>query len=303
MDWITGLQKAIDYIEMHLTEEIDFEKVAAQSFSSSYHFQRVFSILCGFTVGEYIRNRRLSLAGMELAATDSKVIDVALKYGYESPDSFAKAFQKFHGITPSQARNDGSSLRSFSRLVLKISLEGGTMMDYRLEEKPEMTLVGYKRRFSGTPAERYDQERDFYVNTRANQYMLKGMVHDCDTQYNVITGFREEGYDFYIASLIEQPWLKNDWFDSLGEDAARFEEIVIPAGLYVVCETERTKTPTMLIDDLRKKIVSEWLPSSGYELSDAPEVEVHHWFYEAGNDEVKNRRYIELWLPVSRIGE
>lgn len=107
MDWIIGLQKAIDYIEDNLTETIDYEMVAAQSFSSSYHFQRVFRILCGFTIGEYIHNRRLSLAGTELATSDAKVIDVALKYGYGSPDSFAKAFQKFHGILPSQARNNG----------------------------------------------------------------------------------------------------------------------------------------------------------------------------------------------------
>ena len=121
MDWISGMQNAINYIEAHLTDAIDYDEVAAQSFSSSYHFQRVFSILCGFTIGEYIRSRRLSLAGAELAASDVKVIDVALKYGYDSPDSFAKAFQKFHGILPSQARNNGSRLKSFSRLVLKIS--------------------------------------------------------------------------------------------------------------------------------------------------------------------------------------
>ena len=95
MDWIKGLQKSIDYIEANLTETIDYEAVAAQSFSSSYHFQRVFSILCGFTVGEYIRNRRLSLAGTELAANKAKIIDIALKYGYENPDSFAKALKNF----------------------------------------------------------------------------------------------------------------------------------------------------------------------------------------------------------------
>ena len=106
MNFIFGLQNAIDYIENHLTEEIDYNEIAKQSFSSSYHFQRVFSILCGFTIGEYIRNRRLSIAGSELATTDAKVIDVALKYGYESPDSFAKAFQRFHGILPSQAQHN-----------------------------------------------------------------------------------------------------------------------------------------------------------------------------------------------------
>ena len=143
MDWIVGMQKAIDYIENHLTEKIDYDMVAAQSFSSSYHFQRVFSILCGFTIGEYIRNRRLSLAGSELATTDAKVIDVALKYGYESPDSFAKAFKQFHGVLPSQVKNNGSILKSFAPLVLKISLEGGSAMKYRIEEKPEMILTGY----------------------------------------------------------------------------------------------------------------------------------------------------------------
>ena len=118
MDWITGMQKAIDYIEAHLDDEIDYDRVAKESLSSSYHFQRVFGILCGYTLGEYIRNRRLTLAGAELASDRARVIDVALKYGYDSPDSFAKAFRAFHGITPSQARGNGSMLRSFSRLPI-----------------------------------------------------------------------------------------------------------------------------------------------------------------------------------------
>ena len=112
MEWINGMQRALAYIEEHLTEEIDYEEVAKQSFSSSFHFQRVFSILCGYTLGEYIRNRRLTLAGAELQSENAKVIDVALKYGYESPDSFAKAFQKFHGILPSQARSEKAMLKA-----------------------------------------------------------------------------------------------------------------------------------------------------------------------------------------------
>ena len=176
MNWIAGMQKAVDYIEDHLTQPIDYDAVAAQSFSSSYHFQRVFGLLCGFTVGQYIRNRRLTLAGTELATTEAKVIDVALKYGYESPDSFAKAFQRFHGILPSQVKDNGSALRAFSRLVLKISLEGGTTMDYRIEEKPELILTGYKRRFTGVPygLERDRQEEQFFISTRAGQWLLRG---------------------------------------------------------------------------------------------------------------------------------
>ena len=115
MEWINGMQRALAYIEEHLIEEIDYEEVAKQSFSSSFHFQRVFSILCGYTLGEYIRNRRLTLAGAELQSENAKVIDVALKYGYESPDSFAKEFQKFHGILPSQARSEKAILKTSER--------------------------------------------------------------------------------------------------------------------------------------------------------------------------------------------
>ena len=135
MDWISGIQNAINYVEEHLAEEIDYDAVARASLSSTHHFQRIFSILCGYTLGEYIRNRRLSLAGTELAEGTGKVIDIAAKYGYESPDSFCKAFQKFHGITPSQARSAGAVLKSFSRLFVKVSMEGGNVMNYSIEEK------------------------------------------------------------------------------------------------------------------------------------------------------------------------
>ena len=169
MDWIVGMQKAIDYIENHLTEKIDYDIVSAQSFSSSYHFQRVFSILCGFTVGEYIRNRRLSIAGFELATTNAKVVDVALKYGYENPDSFSKAFKQFHGVLPSQVKKNDNTLKSFAPLVLKISLEGGSAMNYKIEEKSEMILTGYKTRFVGIPygEERAKQEKQLFISTRA----------------------------------------------------------------------------------------------------------------------------------------
>ena len=151
MDWVTGIQRAIDYIEAHLSDKLDYDAIARESFSSTFHFQRVFSILCGYTLGEYIRCRRLSVAGSRLACGSERVIDVALAFGYDSPDSFAKAFRTFHGITPSQARGNGAMLRSFSRLNIKVTLEGGNDMKYRLEEKPTMLLTGFKRRFSGEP--------------------------------------------------------------------------------------------------------------------------------------------------------
>lgn len=300
MEWVIGIQKAIDYVEDHITEELDYEQIAKVGFASSYHFQRVFSILCGYTLGEYIRSRRLTLAGMELAADRIKVIDAAVKYGYDNPDSFTKAFVKFHGITPSAAREPGAELRSFSRLSIRISLEGGSSMNYRIEEKPEMVLTGYKRFFTGTPAERAAQESNFYTTTRVNQYVLHGLSGDCATNYGVMTNFQEEGYDFYIASQLEQ-WDREHLELDLGsaEEAKRFENIVIPAQTYVVCETERCKYPTEIFLDLRKKIVEEWLPFSGYMLTEAPEISVTHWFRKPDND----KRYIELWLPVVQIKE
>lgn len=296
MDWITGIQRSVDYIEAHLTEQIDYEAAAAQSFCSSYHFQRLFSILCGFTVGEYIRCRRLALAGAELAAADAKVIDIALKYGYESPDSFARAFQKFHGILPSQAgRGD---LKSFSRLVLKFSLEGGHIMNYRIEQKPTLTFTGIRRHFTGTPARRAEQEEEFYLSTRLCQYALHGMARECDTSYNIMMNFDDEGYDFYIAAPLDE-WTTQNLDKVLGaEDAGRFEKITVPAGLYLVCETERTRYPVTLAEELRRQAVSEWLPSSGYQLANAPEFSVYHWFWDPDDSSVSLGRYVELWIPI-----
>ena len=298
MDWITGMQKAIDYIEANLTEEIDYEKVAAESFSSSYHFQRVFSILCGYTLGEYIRLRRLSLAGAELVNGKEKVIDIALKYGYDSPDSFAKAFQKFHGITPSQARADGSMLKSFSRLSIKISLEGGSIMNYRIEEKDEIILTGYKRRFSGIPGERMEQEKEMYVKTRPLQYILQGLSGDVVKNFDIIMNIDDDGYDFYIASQLNEYCRNNLNNDGvLGEEFAKYyENITIPPCTYAIFETEKCAYPTMVFLDLRRKIASEWLPNSGYQLKEAPELVVTHWF----EGEKRNQRYRELWIPIEK---
>ena len=141
MDWITGIQNAINYIEEHLTEEINYDKVAEEAACSSFYFQRIFGVLCDISLGEYIRNRRLTLAGNELNVSDIKVIDIALKYGYESPESFTRAFSKFHGITPSEAKKNGSKLKSFSRLSVKITLSGGSMMDYKIVEKEAFEII------------------------------------------------------------------------------------------------------------------------------------------------------------------
>lgn len=165
MNWITGMQNAINYIEDNITEEIDYPKVAKIAYSSSFHFQRVFSILCGFTLGEYIRYRRLSLAGEELASTNNKVIDIAFKYGYDTPESFTKAFTRFHGATPTAVRKLDAIPKSFNPLSIQLTMDGGEIMDYKIERKLETkplkkqssndleTVRKYPRTFLGSKSE------------------------------------------------------------------------------------------------------------------------------------------------------
>ena len=144
MDWITGIQRALDYTEAHLTEEIDYEEVAKQACSSSFHFQRMFGMLLGLTLGDYIRMRRLTLAACDLQQTGGKVIDIAMKYGYDTPESFSRAFARFHHISPTEARH-GGSVKSFSRLSVKLILTGGNTMDYRIEKRDAFKVVCKKK--------------------------------------------------------------------------------------------------------------------------------------------------------------
>lgn len=132
MEWIHGLQRAINYIEEHITEPISIDAVARHAYSSSAHFQRVFAAITGMTVGEYIRSRRLTLAGQSLADSRMKVIDAALAFGYETPESFTKAFAKFHGMKPSSAWKNPESLRSFAPLRIELQIKGGFDMARRL---------------------------------------------------------------------------------------------------------------------------------------------------------------------------
>ena len=302
MDWLQGIQKAIDYIEENITEKIDYEEVAKRAYSSSFHFQRVFGIMCGFTLGEYIRRRRLTLAGNELLSKNRKVIDVAFKYGYETPESFSRAFYKFHGVMPSQVKN-GCSLKSFSRLSVRLDLIGGIEMNYKIQEIPEKILVGYKKRFTGVPygEERVKQEQEFMTTTRAKQWLLIGASCDYSTDYMVITNIDDDGYDFYVAYELDE-WMRKelfnpnitgvDFMDKMG-----FETLIISKQTYVVFETEKKKRPIGDYTDIRKRIVTEWLPTSNYVFANAPEIVAMHW---RPKGEWEKERYIEIYLPIEK---
>ena len=134
MEWIESIREAILYIEDNILEDLSIEEIACRVNISPFYFQKGFGMLCGYSLSEYIKRRRLSLAGSEVSSTDGKIIDIAMKYGYDSPDSFTKAFTRFHGVTPSAVRKEGAMIKSFVALRIKFSLEGGYVMDYKIVE-------------------------------------------------------------------------------------------------------------------------------------------------------------------------
>ncbi|MBQ8210574.1 MAG: AraC family transcriptional regulator [Clostridia bacterium] len=286
MDWIIGIQRAIDYIEDNLTEVIDYEEVAKQCYSSSYHFQRVFSILCGFTLGEYIRNRRLTLAGRELATTNAKVIDVAIKYGYESPDSFAKAFQKFHGILPSQARSNGSNLKSFSRLTVKITLSGGNIMDYKIVEKEAFDIIEKVEAHTVENSENAKSIPAFWTRSHKDGTVkrLTELTTDKTFIFGVCYGNLPENaktFDYSIAAKC----------DENTEVPEGFRKNTISARTWAVFECKGAMPKAM--QDMWHKIVSEFFPTSSYEPTYEMDIEA----YTEGNMGSSDYRS-EIWVPV-----
>lgn len=288
MDWITGIQNAINYIEDHLTEEIDYEIVAKEAACSSFYLQRIFSILCGMTLGEYIRNRRLTLAGNELSAADDKVIDIALKYGYESPESFARAFKGFHGVTPSEARKDGSKLKSFSRLSVKITLSGGNIMDYKIIEKEAFDIIEKVEAHTAQDSENAKSIPDFWTRSH-NDGTVKALF-DTTTDRTYIFGVcygnlseNAKTFDYSIAAKCDENTVAPEGF----------RKNTIPARTWAVFECKGAMPDAM--QDMWHKIVSEFFPTSGYQPTYEMDIEA----YTEG-DMSSPDYYSEIWVPVIR---
>jgi len=172
-------------------------------------------------------------------------------------------------------------------------------MNYRIEEKDEFVLTGYKRHFEGVHGDREEQEKDMYVTTRPLQYVLGYLSGDIETDYNIVTNIDDSGYDFYIANTLTEYYRNNLYKECvLGEEFAKeLEHITIPKCTYAVFETERCTYPTLVFLELRRKIASEWLPTSGYQLKKSPEIVVSHWYRGEKSDE----RYRELWIPIEKV--
>ncbi|HYF75135.1 MAG TPA: helix-turn-helix domain-containing protein, partial [Candidatus Nitrosocosmicus sp.] len=163
MEWLDRMMDAIDYMEKHMEEQPDMEAIARTAYSSTFHFQRMFHMLTGMTVAEYMRKRKLTLAAQELAVLrDARVLDIAIKYGYDSPESFAKAFRRVHGITPSAAREPGANLKAYPRISFHLSLKGDKDMDYRIVERKEYEVVGKLIKVSCKDGENFRRIPEFW---------------------------------------------------------------------------------------------------------------------------------------------
>ena len=270
--WADGIQNAIQYIEENLTEELDIVEISARAYVSPFHFQRIFSVLCGLTVAEYIRCRRLTLAAQELSCSDARVLDIALKYGYESHDSFTRAFTKFHGISPSAAKEQGARLKAFAPLHIKLTLEGGTMTEYRIVEKAAFTIMGKCRKFNTETS--YTEIPLFWQEhyQSGGGEIIKGVFGAC-----VDSDGKE--FDYYIADLY----------------IPAFE---IPEG----CSTKTFEAGTWAVfpyvgecpralQDVNTKIWSEWLPNcKEYKLAGNYNLEVYF-----------DEQHGEIWVPVKKL--
>lgn len=283
MEWATAIQQAIDYIENNITKQLTVDEIAKQVLMSPFYFQKGFTMLCGYTVGEYIRQRRLTLAGSELAMSDEKVIDVAFKYGFESPDSFTKAFIRFHSVTPTAVKKQGALLKSFAPLRLKVVLEGGFIMDYRIEEKQEFTVVGFMKKFS-------------YEN--ATQEIPKFWRDKMGAESRLVCGMFGLSIDEKMGGN-EFEYMIADNYDPSKEIPEGLVAKKIPKFTWAVfpCKGSMPKA----LQKISQDIFSQWLPNCGeYEIAAGYNVEMYsdESLYPKGvNDE---NYYSEIWIPVKK---
>lgn len=287
MDLLEKMNGALSYIEENLTEDIDFKEVARLACCSEYHFKRMFSFLADVTLSEYIRRRRLTLAAFELNNSSIRIIDAAVKYGYSSADSFTRAFQSLHGITPSEARSKGQPLKAFPRMTFQLSIKGGSEMNYRIEEKEAFRIVGIMKRvpiiFNGVNPEIDSMWKSL------NEEIIKDLKALSNIQpmgiISASTNFSEERMeekgelDHYIgvATTKECP-------DNL-------TQLEVPSSTWAVFEAVGPFPDTL--QNVWGRIYAEWFPSSNYEAAEGPEI-----LWNEQKDTTSPTFRSEIWIPV-----
>ncbi|MDP4097781.1 AraC family transcriptional regulator [Paenibacillus sp. P96] len=289
MDALKQVNLAMSYIEANLAGEIDFREAARLACCSEYHFKRMFSFLSGLSLSEYIRHRRLTLAALELQSLQHiKVIDLAVKYGYDSPDSFTRAFQALHGITPSEARKKGAALKAFPPMTFQLTIKGGSKMDYRIVEKEAFQIAGIKKQITLIYEGVNPQMDEMWASLTENDYAeLKRLSNVEPTgilcaSANFTEG-RAEGtmLDQYIGVATSEAVPQ------------RWEVLNVPAGTWAVF-TAIGPFPQAL-QDVWARIYAEWFPTSGYEITGGPEI-----LWNESKDTSSPNYKSEIWIPVRK---
>lgn len=283
MNWSESISRAIEYIEKNLTNDITTQDIANYSYISSFYFQKAFSIICGYSVSEYIRNRRLSLAAIELLNTNNKIIDIALKYGYDSPDSFTKAFTRFHGLTPTAVRK-GEKIKEFAPLKINLILKGGYTMEYKIKEKESFKIVGLKDSFKYETAYQDIPQiwKKFFMKSAFNKINAKYAV-------NIDTNIGCDVFDYMIG----------DDYNSEVKIPKDFEVIEIPKFTWAVFSCIGPASTKM--QEINDRIFKEWLPNSNdYEITAGYNIEMYSnpKDYKKGIDDEKY--YCEVWIPIKK---
>ena len=277
MDWVRTINNAIEYMENHLTDGITLADTAKHVNLSAFHFQRAFSLLTGMTPAEYLRKRRLSQAGADLLSGDVKVIDAALKYCYESPESFTKAFTRFHGVSPMQVKK-GSSIQFMNRFTVRITIEGGCIMEYNIEKWEAMDLLMHAKEFHAETSEAEIPKfwDEYYAN--AEYRKIPGYLGLCAQQ-------KTDGDEFRYGI-----GCKASDVDGIPEG---FEIIHIPEYTWAVFKSVGPVPGA--IQAVWEKIYKEWLPVSEYEL--IPDYDIEN--YLPGDS--SSRDYVsEICIPVRK---
>lgn len=295
MDWLERMNRAIGYIEENLDGDIDYSELGRITLCSAVQFQKIFSLMCGVPLSEYVRNRRLSMAVTDLRA-DEKVLDVALKYGYDSPTAFNRAFRKLHGISPSEARDVGAALKFCPPLSFQISIKGAVAMDYTIREQKSFRVIGVKIRTSIEDGRNLREITNFWGQTFRDGTFARLLKFCCNDEAKS----DERVSPGCVMGLCVMPESRDsvefDYYIAVATDAPTPEgmiELTVPTSAYAVFEAIGPLPDS--IQELTKRIYSEWLPKAGYELGDAPDIEV----YSAGDTHANNYRS-QVWLPIKK---
>ncbi|TBO57715.1 AraC family transcriptional regulator [Streptomyces kasugaensis] len=281
------LNQAMEHIERHLDQRIEMAELARIAVTSEYHLRRLFSALAGIPLSEYIRRRRLTVAGAEVLAGERTLQDVAVRYGYGSGEAFARAFRALHGIGPGEARRTGAALRSQPRMSFRLVVEGSTTMRYRTVEKEEFRVVGKRARVplvheGVNPAiaafiQGIGQETLRRIEALSDQEP-EGIVSVCDN----LADSRAEGTELdYYHGVVTRSATPED-----------LDALTIPAGTWAVFENSGPFPQTL--QHLWRDVFTQWFPSNPYRSRPGPEILRTRLSPDASEAEA------ELWIPVER---